>query len=327
MAILPLRCGNSNRADLQQISTSLLAQRGDAITTQVGSVIWVETQAWARALYSIWATNTKMAYQFDPNKMTDFLPRWEAIMGLAALPTDTIQKRQSRIAARFGLINKMPDTQAVNDLLTASLGITYLGLINTPAVSAYGQFPGGTGITGGITNIVSGPWYSTCQELYVEVYHPPVMTGNQFYNTVNQIFPILNHYLPAYVSFDWFFDSFRDDGYASSDGYQAYISGTVGSTTLTGWGTAWNTPINNADGTYNIVDGSIIECFDDDGIWRRLEVESVNSNTSITLASPLVSTITNQNYVIQGFFCDCSSTVFPYPPSTSLNLDNAGISV
>ena len=32
MAILPLRCGNSNRADLQQISTSLLAQRGDAIT-------------------------------------------------------------------------------------------------------------------------------------------------------------------------------------------------------------------------------------------------------------------------------------------------------
>ena len=323
MAILPFRCGNSNRDDLQQIATSLLAQRGDAITTQVGSIIWVETQAWARALYHIWAVNTKLAYQFDPNKMTDFLGRWESIMGLGSLPTDSIQQRQSRIAAGFSLINKTPNTQNVNDLMKASLGPTYLELINTTAPEAYAQFPSGVAITGGITNITAGPWYSSCQNIFIEVTNPNSFTNNQFYNTVNQIFPLLNNYLPAYDTFDWFWDSFSDDGYGSSTN-RAVISGTVGSTSLTGLRTSWNTPINT-DGTYNVVDGSILECYDDTGSWQRLEVESVNSDTSITLANPLTNNITDKTYVIEGFFCDCDPTSFPYPPVNAHNLDNAGI--
>jgi hypothetical protein len=326
MAILPFRCGNSNRADLQQIASSLLAQRGDAITTAVGSIIWVETQAWARAVYSIWAVNQKLAYQFDPNKMTDFLPRWESIMGLAALPTDTIQTRQQRIASRFNAINKMPTTQKVTDLMQASLGITFLGLINDPAPLAYAQFPGGAAITGGITNVVDGPWYSTVQELFIEVYHPAVMTNNQFYNTVNQVFPLLSPYLPAYDSFDWFWNSFRDDGYATADGYATgTISGTVGDNHIRGFGTAWNTPVNHADNTFDVVIGSILECFDDEGVWRRMVVSSVNSDSSITLTTQLVGNITRQPYVIEGFFLDCDNTQFPYPPIGCLNLDNAGI--
>lgn len=324
MAILPFRCGNSNRADLQQIATSLLAQRGDAITTQVGSIIWTEVQAHARAVYSIWANNQKACNQLNPTKMTDFLPRWNAIMGLARLPTDTIQTQQARITARFAAINKMPDTQQVNDLLVASLGETYVGLINNPASSAYAQFPGGAPITGGVATIVNGPWWSTVQELYVEVTHIPSLTNNQFYNIVNQIYPLLNQYLPAYDTFDWFWSSFCDDGYASADGYIAYVSGSVGSTTLTGNGTAWDTPINDADNTFNLVAGSIIECFNDDGVWQRLFVERVNSNTSVTLTKPLIGNITSQRYVMEGIFLDCNSLAFPYPP-ICLNLDNAGI--
>ncbi len=323
MAILPLRCGNSNRADLQQIADSLLAQRGDAITTQVGSIIWVETQAWSRAIYSIWANNQKLAYQFDPNKMTDFLPRWESIMGLAALPSDTIQRRQERIAARFRIINKMPDDQNVTDLLVASLGITFLDLINIPAVDAYGQFPGGSAITGGITNIVDGTWYSTCQEIFVETIHPPSLTDNEFYATVNQIFPLLNTYLPVYDQFDWFWDSFSDDGYSSAIN-RATITVNVGSITVTGTNTAWNTLIN-VDGTYNLEPGSIIECYDNAGVWRRMIVDTVNSDTSITLTEPAVGQITNKQYVIQGFFLDCDSSQFPYPPVDAHNLDNAAI--
>ena len=325
MPILPLRCGNSNRADLRQISDSLLAQRGDAITTAVGSVIWVETQAWARAIYSIWANNQKLAYQFDPNKMTDFLPRWEAIMGLSALPNDTIQQRQQRIAARFRIINKMPDTQNVTDLLSAALGITFLELINIPASLAYGQFPGGSAITGGITNIVAGPWYSTCQEIFVEVTHPSSLTNNEFYATVNQIFPLLNTYLPVYDQFDWFYDSFSDDGNAGGAGHRATITVNVGSTHMAGTGTSWQTVINGGDSTYNVVAGSVLECFDDQGVWRRMTVATVNSDTSITLTVPAAGQITNKVYVIEGFFLDCDPTVFPYPPAVALNLDNAGI--
>lgn len=325
MVCLPYRCGNSNRADLQQISSSLLAQRGDAITTQVGSVIWVETQAWARAIYHIWAYNQKAANQFDPNKMTDLLPRWESMMGLSALPGDTIAQRQARIAARFRLINKMPTTQDITDLLMSALGPTFVELINIRQDQAYAQYPGGTPIVGGITNTVNGPWYSTIQHIFVETIHPPSYTDNQFYATVNQIIPLLNPLLPSYDTFDWFWDSFSDDGYASFDGYVGLVSGTVGTTSLTGNGTAWNVPINFADNTFNIEAGSVLEFYDDEGVWQRVTVQSVNSNTSITLAEPLVSTVTNHSYVIQGFFLDCDNLQFPYPPAIAHNLDNAAI--
>lgn len=325
MPILPIRCGNSNRADLQQISTSLLAQRGDAITTEVGSIIWMETQAWARAIYHIWAYNQKAANQFDPNKMTDLLPRWESMMGLSALPTDTVAKRQARIAARFRLINKMPTTQDLTDLLVSALGITFLEIINIDRSHAYAQYPGGTPIVGGITNTVNAPWYSTIQHIFIEVIHPTSITDNQFYATVNQITPLLNPLLPAYDTFDWFWDGFSDDGYASFDGYVGLVSGTVGTTTLTGNGTAWKVPVNFADNTFNIVAGSILEFYDDVGVWQRVTVQSVNSNTSITLAEPLVSTVTSHAYVIQGFFLDCDNSHFPYPPVNAHNLDNSGI--
>lgn len=323
MAILPLRAGNSNRDDLQQIAKSLLAQRGDAITNDVGSVIWIETQAWARAIYHIWAVNQKLSYQFDPNKMTDFLSRWETIMGLAALPTDSLQDRQQRIAARFAIINKTPDTQNVTDLLKAALGVTFLLLINNNPSTAYAQFPGGSAITGGITNVVNGDWYSTIQELFVEVIHPISFTNNQFYNTVNQIFPLLNKYLPAYDSFDWFWDSFSDDGNGTATN-RGLLTVSVGSANLTGTLTTWNTLIN-ADGTYNVEPGSILECYDDVGNWQRLTVLTVNSDTSITLTAPVTNNITNKPYVIQGFFLDCDPTQFPYPPADAHNLDNAGL--
>jgi hypothetical protein len=320
--ILPIRCGNSNRADLQQISNSLLQQRGDAITTAQGSIIWIETQAWARALYSIWANNQKMVNQFDPHKMTDFIGRWATILGVSLLPTDTLQARQNRLAARFNIINKFPTTQAITDLLKGALGPTFLGLLNTTASTAYVQFPGGAPITGGVQNVVNGPWLSDIHELFIEVYHPTYMPDNQFYDNVNQVYNLLNSYVPAYDTFDWFWNGFCDDGYAGGPGNLATVSISVGSTTLTGTGTAWLTPIDT-DGTENLVDGSIIEVLSDVGTWLRLEVETVNSNTSITLADPATATVTNQHYVIQGIFLDCDSLSFPYPP-TCRNLDNAG---
>jgi hypothetical protein len=75
----------------------------------------------------------------------------------------------------------------------------------------------------------------------------------------------------------------------------------------------------------NIEPGSILECFDDTGTWQRMTVLTVNSDTSITLTAAVPNKITSQPYVIQGFFLDCDPNSFPYPPSNSKNLDNAGL--
>lgn len=325
MVCLPLRAGNSNRSDLQAIVTSLLAQRGDAITNEVSSVVWIEAQSHARAIYNLWAVLLKMSRQFDPRTMTDFLSRWESIMGLAALPTDTIQDRQARLTAKFAMINKPPNTQNVKDILELALDGIFLDLINTTDDQAIAAFPGGVPITGGITNILDESWLSTIQKLFIEVIHPSYMNDNTFYNTVNQIAPLLNSFLPAYDTFSWFTSSFSDDGTGDATVNRGIISCSVGSTSVTGVNTAWITPINVSNGVCSISVGSIIEAYDDDGVWRRMEVASIIDDTHLTITEPCINGITNKNYVIQGFFVDCSSSDFPYPPPNCKNTDNAGL--
>ena len=327
--IVPLRSGNGNRADLQGIVQSLLNQRGDAITKDVGSAVWIEVNAQARAIYNIWANNTKMFYQLDPNRLSDFISRWEVIMGVSPLPTDTLQNRRDRIVAKFAIVGKMPTTQVVRDLLAQYLGSVFLVLLNTTADEAIAQFPNppdimidGKRIDGAVNTINPGTWLSTVQNIFVEVKNQPYMLNNQFYQIVNQIFPLLGSYLPAYTKFDWFWSSFNDSGNTTAGA--AVISVSSGSTALTGSGTAWNTPLGFS-GRLNLSEGSILEAYDDNGEWQRLVVQSVDSDTGITLQSPAISNITSQQYVIQGFFADCRSDWFPYPPSGCLNADNAGV--
>lgn len=320
--LVPLRAGNSNRSDLKQIADSLLQQRGDAVTKDVGSVVWIEVQAHARAIYSIWCVNQKLANQFDPNKMSDFLTRWETILQLSPLPTDTLTQRRGRIAAKFLALNKLPNTSQVHDLLAAGLPDTFLDVINVACGDAISFYPGGSHIVGG-SQAGNGPWYSTTASIFVETTQPTYLADGDFQNQVNQVSSILGQYLPAWTDFDWFASSFRDDGHA--DGYTGTLTASAGSFTLTGTNTAWNTPINALDNTYNIEPGSILECFDDTGAWQRMTVASVVSDTSILLTEPVPNSITAKTYVIEGFFLDCDPHSFPYPPATSKNLDVAGL--
>lgn len=343
MVCVPIRCGGGNRSDLQGIAQSLLNQRGNAVTQEVGSARWIENQAWARAIYGDWCVNQKMANQLNPNTLTDFLSRWETIMGISPLPTDTLQVRRARIAAKFMILGKMPTTQAVTDLLTTYLGPVFLDLINTTIADGYAAFYNGAPITGGLQNVSNDNtplvlgyfdpgWYSTLQKIYVEVKNQPYLTNNTFYQTVNQIFPLLGSYLPAYTTVTWFWNGFNNSGADSSTPGVATITVSAGSTTVTGTGTQWNTP--SASGRYHVKAGSIIEAYANSviinglsvpGSWQRMKVAYVNSDTSLTLTEPASATITNGKYVIQGFFCDCSPTHFPYPPVGCLNVDNAGI--
>jgi len=356
--LMPLRMGNSNRADYRGIVKSLRDQRGSNLrNAPVGSIVWIEINAWARAIYSIWLVNQKLSNQFNPNTLTDFLSRWETICGIAPLPGDTLTDRRNRIAAKFALVGQVANQTNLTDTLDAYLGSNFVQLLQGgvsrisvgsgthPAGSAYARWFGGSGST--FTDPISIPaantsddngvngqsaqfinnsdqgWFSTVNMVFVELQQLANQPGAQFYALASSIFTLLQPYLPAYVTFDWFNNTFSDDGYAGGAGLRATITVAGGSTSLAGSGTAWNTPFSN--GVFNVRVGSILEAFDDNGDWQRLQVLHVNSDTSITLNAPAPTNITGKVYVVQGFFLDCDPTAFPYPPIGSLNLDNAGL--
>lgn len=320
--MIPLRCGDPNRKDYLNLIDTLTQSRGDAISDDPDAIVGAEIRAQALIIYYLWCLNNKFANQLNPNTMSDYLERWEVIMGLRALPTDTVQDRRNRIAAKMKLISKTPNSQNVIDLLTSALGSVFLTIINTVAASAQAGFPSGTSITGGITNITNTTWFSTVNNLFIEVQKPSYMASNQFYATVNQIYTLLQNFLPAYMGFDWFWNGFCDSGNGSSAN-PAVITCATGSTAVVGTRTAWRTAYPGKPGEYTINAGDIIEAYDDNGNWQRMIVASVTDNTHLTITIPLVTGITNGRYVIQGIWLDIDSTVFPFPPSTALNLDNS----
>ena len=322
--LFPIRMGDSNRTDLTQLTNSFASQRGNAFIPTVGSLIWIECRAMAIAIDAVWIINQKMINQMNPDRMSDMLSRWEAIFGIIPLPSDTLYIRRNRVGEYFFRIGQLPNLSNIEALMTFFLPDIFVGLVQISASSAIASFPAMGDITDiiGGTDATNGPWSSTVSQLTVEVQKAPRMTLNDFDKEANQIFNIFKQALPAFTTYDWMYNSFCDDGH--TDGYVGLISIPNGSKNMTSVNTAWNTPINSFDNTYNLVPGSVIECFDDNGVWRRMTVDHIISDTHLIITTRTSFNITNQPYVMQGFFLDCDPTLFPYPPTGCLNVDNAG---
>lgn len=310
--LIPVQCGNSDRDDILAIEKSLLQSLGSAMTDEQMSNIEIWCCAFARAIYFIWAINANASNQFDPETVDTTLSRWQAIFNLQPLPTDDLQTQRNALTEKFSLLNQIPSSANVIQLLQVMIPQVFELLLVTPAIHAVaGPGPNNVGPT-----INSTAWYSTTANIYIDLHKPVNMSQYQFWQLAYQVFPALNQYLPCWTEFDWFSNSF-------SDGYN--ISVNINSVDGYGSGTHWATPIPLTTDGYCVEAGSIIEFFDDAGLFHRVQVASVVSDTHLILLLPFSAIATNQPYVIQGFFCDCDSTSFPYPPVLSFNCDNAAV--
>lgn len=183
---------------LQRIYEALNAARGTALdTSSSSSVVAVENMAMARVLDAAWEANERLGNQWDPFRMTDTLPRWERIMGLVRYPTDTEVVRRARVAAVFARVGLIPTHQTIIDALTAALGSVFVALHTTALADAVIWWPGGS------TN-PDAPWYSTVAHLYIETQKTAGMTEADFYAAVGLIAPILDPFVPAWVTWDWY---------------------------------------------------------------------------------------------------------------------------
>lgn len=169
------------------------------------SKIFPELMAYSRALWGNgWSANARMANQWDPLRMTDFLSRWEGIFGIYASPTDTETVRRARVQASMQRIGAASNFAGINDTLTTLLGSSiYLGIPNLTSGSANvwtpTSWPFGTHDSTGAID-----WYSTVAYLPIKVAKPANMSYGDFYAKVGSVMPELDIRLPAWVTFDWY---------------------------------------------------------------------------------------------------------------------------
>ncbi len=178
----PRRFGGG-RPRVQVIHESLNAQRGTALDTTVDTnVCWIENLALARAIDAAWGTNARLGHQWDPNRITDMLSRWEKIMRLPPSAGATDGERRRALAdqwARFGAL--------------ANIGIEFIGYANAVIHVPDGTYPWGTA-----SALV--PWYSTTMHMLIRTEVPIGYTEQDYLELVGEIFPVLDGTLPAWMT-------------------------------------------------------------------------------------------------------------------------------
>lgn len=200
----PRRFGGG-KPRLEIIHESLNAQRGSAFdASNPDTIVWLENMAIARALcFDGWGTNERLSYQWDPDRMTDMLPRWEKIFRIVPPPTANGNERRAVIRARF---RRFLDVTALHSRLYTKLSevlgpafyaIEYISVANAVVHVPDATYPWGT--------VAAGfPWYSTVAHMLVRLQKPTGWTEGDFYEAAGKVAPTLDPIVPAWLTFDWY---------------------------------------------------------------------------------------------------------------------------
>jgi uncharacterized protein YmfQ (DUF2313 family) len=205
MTPFPNRFGGPgpNGIRIKVILDSLNRQRGNAYDTSVwSSNVYAENMATARMLAGIWSANQRLANQWDPQRMTSNLSRWEKILGLAPAPSDTTKTRQTRVQAVFAQTGQVGFTSYLSTRVSGLLGVFYVALEFISYANAVINVPNGSYPWGTVN--AGSPWYSTTAHILVRVQKPTGYSDADFNTAVGKLAPAMESLLPAWASWDWY---------------------------------------------------------------------------------------------------------------------------
>lgn len=200
----PRRFGGG-RPRLRIIHDALNASRGSAIDAQSSTTVaWVENMSHARALcFDGYGTNDRLALQWDPDRMTDMLPRWETIMKIRPAPNATEYDRRRMVRAKFRrFINASAFHSRVHAVLTTEIGeyfgaIEYIDIADAVIHVPDTSYPWGTMASG-------APWSSNVAKVLVLLIKPEGGSEADFYSVAAKVNTVLDGVLPAWMTFDWY---------------------------------------------------------------------------------------------------------------------------
>jgi len=190
---------------LRIVHEALAAGRGSALdATNPTTRVWVETMAHARAItFDGYGSNDRLAMQWDPERMTDFLPRWEKILGIIPAPSASDYARRVEVKKRFRRFIEATSlhsrllTRLSSELGVVFSAIEYIDIANAVVHVPDTTYPWGT--------IASGhPWYSTVAHILVLLQKPANYSEQDFYTAAAKVVPATDGLLPAWVTIDWY---------------------------------------------------------------------------------------------------------------------------
>lgn len=310
-------------SDIALMLQDQLAGMGDFLTTDVGSLNWIEAYTNARCLASALNYIRLMANQLAPATSSVFLNRWAAIYNtLGANSVDDIEDNIEVKQAEFGT---PPNLTNIDTYLTGILGNVFIDIETVPEL----QFLATTDPVNQVI-INHNPYKTPLYNTLVYVWQPRdnqdnLLMPDSIFNPLEESWrTVMESWNPSYITFITMNLQNRgfEDGYADGynglnynnylDGYNV-INATAGSTTITGVGTAFYLYPNNQPGDFApaVNEGFFppLQVMDDAGVLQTYFVSAVASNTSLTITTPVVNNITMRTYRTLGFILDTGSVL------------------
>lgn len=306
------------QSDVSYFLQDQLAGMGDWLTQEVGSLNWIECYADARALAVAKQYVTLLSNQLSPASASIFLNRYALIYNILGLSDrESIKNYVELKQSEFGT---PPTLNNIDQYLMDQLGDIFIELQWTPELQ---QFATNDPIQQ--IEIDGYSYQAPLSNVMVYVWQPRnnqdnlLMPSPIFNSTVESYRGIMETWNPSYITFITMNLTNRgfQDGYANNynglnfnnyiDGYNV-ISGSQGSTTITGTGTAFKTYPDASPGDFAqaVAEGFFppIQVVDDAGELQTYYVSAVASNISLTITVPLDNNITNRTYRCLGFILD-----------------------
>lgn len=293
------RTGGQKNTAVEIIHKSLNSARGSAYQAyddqDNDTIVSMKNLAYAKAINEIHDSNIRLSNQWNPDKMLDFIPRWEKILGIIPNPNDSLERRKEIIAAKMTRWTQPANNQGVLDLIEVVLDDIFIELEHVDPNTNPGIIPGGGTIPGG-ASLGNGNWSAPCAAISVRVWRKRDKEGNYFITygemiqKVQRLISMLNDYLPVWTEIGWY--HYFENPEILNPGT---ISIAAGSTTVVGTGTTFSQYFNS---------GIKFEVIDEEGLPISFTVDSINSNTEMTVESSHDVAVSGSKYRLAIFILD-----------------------
>ena len=200
----PRRFGGG-RPRLRIVHDALNAARGTALDASNSSTVaWVENMAHARALtFDGYGANERLAMQWDPDRMTAFLGRWEKILGIRPAPGTPDKTRRNEVRKRMrrfieaSSFHSRVVARLQQELGNVFVAVEYIDVSNAVVHVPDTSYPWGTVAAG-------SPWNSTVAHILVLLQKPTGYSEADFYLAAGKVGPAIDGLIPVWTSWDWY---------------------------------------------------------------------------------------------------------------------------
>ena len=203
LAPYPKRFGSAQGGLLEAITQSLIAARGPLFDPEdTTTIAWAESHAFARAIWEVTETADRARNQFDPTRMTDFVPRWEGIFGISPLPTANMSDRRKVLAIRFARLLGGLHLGPLYALLAfyADIGAT-LKVWRTTDAGVVSHVYQSVSVPSGVTIAADGRWGSSIHQLTIICTQPATMAWAAFVARMGALEADLFDAVPAWTTY------------------------------------------------------------------------------------------------------------------------------